>query len=88
MCTYEIANRLVEDKSLAARNLKAFVPLYRILRAGIIRDVPQDFSIQMLKDSISSPVKVLDIHRLNRRTKIDNEIKYIPSRTVCIKFSG
>jgi len=50
--------------------------------------VPQDFSIQMLKDSISSPVKVLDIHRLNRRIKTDNEIKYTPSRTVCIKFSG
>jgi len=42
----------------------------------------------MLKNSISSPIKVLDIHRLNRRTKIDNKIKYLPSRTVCIKFSG
>jgi len=56
MCTYEAANRLVEDKFLATRNLKAFVPLHRILRTGIIRDVPQDFSIDMLKDSITSPV--------------------------------
>jgi len=88
MSTYEVANRLMEDKSLAARNLKAFVPLHRILRAGIIRNVSQDFSIQMLKDSISSPVKILDIHRLNRRIKTDNEIKYTPFRTVCIKFSS
>jgi len=42
----------------------------------------------MLKDSISSPVKVFDIHRLNKRIKIDNEIKYLSSRTMCIKFSG
>jgi len=84
MCTYEAANRLIEDKSLANRNLKAFVPLHRILRAGIIRDVPQDFTTDMLKNSIISPVKILDIHRLNRRTKIENEIKYLPSRTICI----
>jgi len=45
-------------------------------------------SIELLKESISSPVKVIDIHRLNRRTKIENEIKCIPSRTVCIKFAG
>jgi len=43
MCTYEAANKLLEDKSLAARNLKAFVPTHKILRVGVIRDVPQDF---------------------------------------------
>jgi len=88
MSTYEVANRLIEDKFLASRNLKASVPLHRILRTGIIRDVPQDFTIDVLKDSVVSPIRILDIHRLNRRTKIDNEIKYLPSRTVCIKFSG
>jgi len=88
MCTYEAANKLIEDKSLASRNLKALVPLHRILRTDIIRDVPQDFTIDILKDSIASPIRVLEIHRLNRRTKIENEIKYLLSRTVCIKFSG
>jgi len=88
MCTYEAANRLIEDGSLIGRNLKAFAPIHRILRTGIIRDVPQDFTIDMIKDSIISPIKILEIHRLNRRTKIDNEIKYLPSRTVCVKFSG
>jgi len=87
MSTYE-ANRLVENKSLADRNLKAFIPLHRILRAGIIRDVPQNFSIDMIRESIASPVQVLDIHKLNRRVKIENDIKYLPSRIVCIKFSG
>jgi len=76
MYTYEAINRLLEDKSLVA--LKAFVPTHRILCAGVIRDVSQDFSVEMLKESISSLVKVIDIHRLNRRTKIDNEIKYPP----------
>jgi len=50
ICTYEAANRLVENKSLADRNLKAFIPLHRILRTGIIRDVPQDFTIDMIRE--------------------------------------
>jgi len=54
MCMYEAANRLIEDKSLANRNLKGFVPMHRILRAGIIRDVPQDFTTDMLKNSIKT----------------------------------
>jgi len=88
MRSYEAANRLVESKQLAEHNLKTFIPLHRILRTGIIRDVPQDYTIDMIKDSITSPIKVLDIHRLNRRVKIENEIKYLPSRTICVKFSG
>jgi len=87
-CTYEVANRLVENISLSSYNLKAFIPSYRVLRCGIIRDVPQDVPIDTLKESISSPIKILDLHRLNRRVKTDNEIRYIPSRTLCIKFSG
>jgi len=88
MCSYEAANRLMENKSLLSHNLKAFIPLYRILRTGIIRDVSQDISVDVLRDLISSPLKILDIHRLNRRSKVDNEFKYLPSRTVCIKFLG
>jgi len=88
MCTYDAANRLLENKSLSNHNLKALVPLHRILRTGVVRDVPQDYTLDMIKESIASPIKVLDIHRLNRRVRIENETKYLPSRTVCIKFSG
>jgi len=59
MCIYEAANKLVENKSLLTRNLKAFIPLYCIFRTGIIRDVLQDFSIDILRDSITSPSKFL-----------------------------
>jgi len=83
MRTYEAANRLVENKSLKDCNLKAFIPIHRILRIGIIKDVPQDFSTDMIRESIAFPVKVLDIHRLNRRVRVENEVKYLPSRTVC-----
>jgi len=85
--TYEPANRLVSNNSLTSHNLRAFILTYKILRAGIIRDVPQDLSIELLKESISSSIKILKLHRLNRRMKINNEIRYVPSRTVCLKFA-
>jgi len=39
--TYETANRLVSNNSLSSHNLQAFIPSYKVLRAGIMRDVPQ-----------------------------------------------
>jgi len=69
-------------------NLKAFIPSHRILRTGIVRDISQDFSIDVLKEAISSPFRILEIHRLNRRVKTGNEFQYVPSRTICIKFTG
>jgi len=86
--SYESANRLANNNSLTTSNLKAFIPSYRVLRSGIVRDIPQDVSLEMLKESISSPIRILEIHRLNRRFKNGNEIQYVPSRTICVKFAG
>jgi len=87
--TYEAANRLVINNSLSY-NLRAFIPSYKILRTGIVRDVLscEDISVELLRESISSPIKVLELHRLNRRVKMSNEIQYVPSHTVCLKFVG
>jgi len=86
--SYESANRLVNNHSLTASNLRAFIPSYRVLRTGVVRDIPQDVSIETLKECISSPIKILEIHRLNRRLKTGNDIQYVPSRTLCVKFAG
>jgi len=88
MRTVDAANRLISSEQLSLHKLKAFIPLHKVLRTGIIRDVPQDFSLEMLRESTSSAVKILEIHRLNRRVKVEGELRYLPSRTVCIKFAG
>jgi len=33
-------------------------------------------------------VKILEIHRLNRKIRVEDEIKYVSSRTLCIKLVG
>jgi len=88
MRNQEAANRLISNEQLLQHKLKAFIPTYRVLRTGIVRDVPQDFPLDRLRESMTSSIKILEIHPLNRRTKIEGEIKYLPSRTLCVKFAG
>jgi len=63
--TYKVANRLVSNGSLSSHNLSAVIPSYKVLRTGIVKDVPQDISIELLRETIFSPIKVLELHRLN-----------------------
>jgi len=88
MRNQEAANRLIANDQLVLHKLKAFIPTHRVLRTGIVRDVPQDFSLERLRESMTSTTKILEIYRLNRRTNVEGEIKYLPSRTICVKFAG
>jgi len=87
MRNLDSANRLISNEQLSVYKLKAFIPLHRV-RTGIIRDVPQDFTLEMLRKSTSSSVKILELHRLNRRVKTEGELRYLPFRTICVKFAG
>jgi len=82
------ANNLILNPKLAEENLKAFVPTYRTIRSGIIKDIPQHYEEGELLEFLDSPFKVVEVRRLNRRLRVDGETKYVPSRTVCLKFAG
>ncbi|XP_018397608.1 PREDICTED: uncharacterized protein LOC108775675 [Cyphomyrmex costatus] len=83
------ANRLVENQAFPQNDLKAFIPAYKVLRTGIIQDVPQQIDIDNIKEDIeSSRARIIDIQRLNRRVVRDNKVEYLPSRTLRVKFAG
>jgi len=82
------ANNLVLNSNLDKENLRAFIPTYRTIRTGIVKDIPLHFDESDLLQFFDSPFKVVEVRRLNRRQKIDGEIKYVPSRTICLKFAG
>lgn len=86
--TASAANKVIADSSLPAAKLNAYIPSYRSLRVGVIKDIPVDMDRDELIRAIESPYKVLDIYRLNRRVRIENEVKYVPSKTICVKFAG
>lgn len=85
---FDAANRLLGESSLVTHNLTAYIPTYRTMRTGTVKDVPQSIDIDTLFEYLESPIKVIEIHRLNRRTKTSDGIKYEPSRTLCFKFAG
>ncbi|KYM95817.1 hypothetical protein ALC62_13526 [Cyphomyrmex costatus] len=59
--SYTAANNLVTNNSLAKHNLKAFIPLHRVLRTGIIKDVPQEIDVEKIQESLCSPCKVVEV---------------------------
>jgi len=88
MNSVNAANNLVLNPNLEKNNLRAFIPSYRTVRTGIVKDIPQHFEESDLMQFFDSPFKVVEVKRLNRRLKINGEIKYVPSRTICLKFAG
>lgn len=86
--SYSAANSLISDQSLTVHNLKAFIPSYKAYRVGIIKDIPQDFDINEEAKYFDSQYKIVELHRLNRRVRDESGFKYVPSRTVCVKFEG
>ncbi|KYQ60094.1 hypothetical protein ALC60_00863 [Trachymyrmex zeteki] len=85
----EAANRLVENTIFPKHNLRAFIPAFKVLRTGVIQDVPTQIDDETLRTCIESPrAKILDVQRLNRRTVVDGKVEYVPAKTIRIKFAG
>lgn len=82
------ANNLVNSPFLELQKLRAFIPSYRVLRTGVIKDIPTGFNDESILKTVESPLKVIEIKRLNRKVRVNGVISYIPSGTVCIKFAG
>ncbi|KAL6418802.1 hypothetical protein ACFW04_014241 [Cataglyphis niger] len=58
------------------------------MRTGIIRHIPTEMDPTDLVNSIETTAKILSIQRLNQKIKIDGETKFVPSKTILIKFKG
>ncbi|KYN13609.1 hypothetical protein ALC57_14200 [Trachymyrmex cornetzi] len=83
------ANRLVDNPAFTKPNLKAFIPAFRVLREGVIQDVPTELQLDYIRRNIKFPgIKILEIFRFNRRITINNKSEYVPSRIHRIKFAG
>lgn len=87
--TAKAANDLVTSNLLEANNLRAFIPSYRTLRTGVVRDIPTGISTEAILQSIEAPsCKILEVERLNRKIVINGESKSTPSSTITVKFAG
>lgn len=87
--TAKAANNLVSSDLLDSNNLKAFIPAYRTLRTGIVKDVPSSISVEAIHKAMEAPTfKILEVKRFNRRIHEEGQTKTVPSSTICVKFAG
>jgi len=59
-------NSLVQNPKLEKENLRAFIPTYRIIRTGIVKDIPQYFDESELLQFFDSPFKVVEVKHLKQ----------------------
>lgn len=65
LSSYAAANRLVDSQLMRSYKYSAFISAYRMMRAGIIRDVPVDWDEETVRKAISSPCNILEVRRIN-----------------------
>ncbi|XP_070522275.1 uncharacterized protein [Cardiocondyla obscurior] len=70
---FNSANKIIDNPDLLNHGLKAFIPSFKLVRSGIIRDIPQELTPQELIEMIESKYEVIEVHRLNRRTNTSEE---------------
>lgn len=58
------------------------------MRVGIIKDISTDLDVSDLIFSIDSPTNIISVQRLNRKIKEGGVSKFVPSRTILVKFAG
>ncbi|KYN22472.1 hypothetical protein ALC57_05123 [Trachymyrmex cornetzi] len=46
------ANKITENPAFSQHNLRAFIPAYKVLRTGVIQDVPIKIDLETLRSSI------------------------------------
>ncbi|XP_073956346.1 uncharacterized protein [Choristoneura fumiferana] len=85
------ANKFLNDKTLTDNKYKAFIPSFSVMRMGIVKGVPAEWSLEEILLNISVPLgtgKVIKARRLNYKTIVDGSAVWKPSQTVVLTFDG
>lgn len=84
-----MANNAISNKMLSDVGLIAFIPKFKVSRKVVIREIPENFLLDELKEVIedeNTNLVVLNIFRLKRRDRETRKLK--DSQTVCIELRG
>lgn len=85
----ENANIFMRSQAVKEVGFLANIPLPNISKAGIVYDIPAEYTVEFLKENIASALPALDIYRFNKTvTNRSGERVTIPSNTIKITFRG
>nr|XP_023027553.1 uncharacterized protein LOC111515566 [Leptinotarsa decemlineata] len=83
------ANEMIEDDRLKNKGYKVYIPYSYVTCKAVVKEISTDFTDIELKKLIKSPIKVLNVKRMNRRlTSQDGTVQYVPASTILITFKG
>ena len=85
------ANSFLTNPILSLCKYVAVIPTFNITRMGIVRDVPVDFSLDELVESLVFPSgcgQVLKARRLNRKNVSEGVTTWVPTQSVVVTFRG
>lgn len=87
---YISANEFVKSCFVKEHKLKAFVPSYKVIKSGLVRDIPLELTESDIIENSSTNglIKILKVRRLNRKeiNKETKVLKWVPSTTCIITF--
>ncbi|XP_018309251.1 uncharacterized protein [Mycetomoellerius zeteki] len=85
---YEKANSILNLADLKAHNLKASIPAFRVMRTGVIKNVPLEVTDEMILNEFNSTAKIVSVRRLHRKIRKDDKDVLTPTLSVLAKFQG
>lgn len=89
--TAENANNFLKLSILANNKYTAYIPRFQIVRMGVVRDIPTDWSLEEFLEGIHTPTncgEVIRARRLNVKSRKEDSIVWIPSNSVVLTFLG
>lgn len=88
---FKDANSFLNNSLLLENNYHAFIPSFNVIRIGIVRGVPIEWSPEEIIKNISTPIgcgKVVKVRRLNYKTVVEGTPVWKPTQSVVIYFDG
>lgn len=85
------ANRFIREPALRTYKFAAIIPSYNVTRMGIVRNIPTEWSMLDLISEVELPEgcgDILKARRLNRKVVRENDVVWVPTRTVVLTFEG
>lgn len=89
--TFYDANSFLCNNSLKTNKLSAKIPTFQIVRMGLIRGVPAEWSPEEVTENISLPTgcgKILKVRRINYKVTVDGTTTWKPSQSIIVTFDG
>ncbi|XP_028170146.1 uncharacterized protein LOC114359832 [Ostrinia furnacalis] len=85
------ANNFLNNEILPLYKYVASIPTYNVTRMGLIRNIPTDWTMEELAETLTTPDGcgiLLKARRLNRKQVRDGQSSWVPTQTVVVTFKG